>query len=405
MHVQAAPRLVWLLMGGVAVVGSNSLALSPILNDVATALDTTPVAVARANAAYGAATALSALTLGRRIDGIGSARVLIAGLVVLALAMLASAAAWHWAALSAAQALAGAAAGVVLPATYSLATSIAPEEKQAQVLGRVLTGWSVSLVAGVPLSALVAGFASWRLSFALLALPLTLSAILLRRLPLPATVAHTERMQVPTAALLRDPRLLALLGACLLFMTGFYGAYTYLGDHARNLLDLSAGQAGLIVLAYGAGFGLASLGDRLIDRWGAERLFPAVLAAVAFIYVLLGLEASGLAWLLGVASAWGFANHFGLNTLVLLLSRLRPESRGAVLGLNSAVTYAGASLGAALFGVIYGGLGFGAVSLAAAGSTAAAAVVALLALRPAGPAMTLDPLPSLQPNDNAKHLS
>jgi predicted MFS family arabinose efflux permease len=140
-------------MLSVAIVGSNSLALSPILADVARDLGSNAVEVARANAAYGGATALSALLLGQPIDRHGPRPVLAGALGALALAMLASAAAVHWAWLAAAQAAAGVAAGLVLPATYALATSTAPKGQGAQVLGRVLTGWSLALVAGVPLSA------------------------------------------------------------------------------------------------------------------------------------------------------------------------------------------------------------------------------------------------------------
>ena len=38
---------------------------------------------------------------------------------------------------------------------------------------------------------------------------------------------------------------------------------------------------------------------------------------------------------------------------MLLLSRARPEERGAVLGLNTCVTYLGASLGTAVAGTLY----------------------------------------------------
>ncbi len=56
-------QAVWPLLLAVAAVGSNSLALSPILSDVARDLAATPGEIGRAGAAYGAATALSALPL------------------------------------------------------------------------------------------------------------------------------------------------------------------------------------------------------------------------------------------------------------------------------------------------------------------------------------------------------
>jgi predicted MFS family arabinose efflux permease len=176
-----------------------------------------------------------------------------------------------------------------------------------------------------------------------------------------------------------------LLAVCLLFMTAFYGVYAYLGDHARRLLGLSAAQAGLIVLAYGAGFGLASLGDRAVDRIGAGRLFPAALAAVAAVYAALVPALGTFPTLLALAAAWGFSNHFGLNILVLRLTEACPDARGAVLALNSAVTYAGAFLGAGLFGVLYDGVGFPALAGTASACAGLAAAIAAVALRPAAP--------------------
>jgi predicted MFS family arabinose efflux permease len=367
-------RLIWLLLLGVAIVGSNSLALSPILGDVAADLETTPVAIARANAAYGGATAMSALALGRFVDRFGPGRLLVLGMAALALTMLASAAATHWVWLALAQGAAGAAAGVILPSTYALATAVAPEGKGAETLGRVLMGWSVSLVAGVPLSAAIASAFSWRASYLAFAVVLVLASTLLSRQNIRRTDAGGPAATMQDA--LRRPGVMPLLVVCLLFMTAFYGVYTYLGDHLRNVLGLSATEAGLVVFAYGGGFGMATLADRTIDRIGAARLFPLVLACVAFIYVTMSPAVSTFVTVLLLAGAWGFANHFGLNILVLLLSRTAPEGRGAVLALNSSITYLGALLGAWLFGFIYEGVGFGMVTGAAAICTGIAALIA-----------------------------
>ena len=77
-----------------------------------------------------------------------------------------------------------------------------------------------------------------------------------------------------------------------------------------------------------------------------------------------------------LAGLWGLANHFGLNALILLLARARPDRRGAVLGLNSAVTYLGTLLGTGAAGVLYPRAGFAALTLTAAALVAGAAVLA-----------------------------
>ncbi|MGX9693154.1 MFS transporter [Achromobacter anxifer] len=363
------------LMFAVSVVGSNGLALSPILSDVARSYSTSPLTISTAISAYGAATAASAFFLAARIDRIGIRRSLLGAMAALIAALILSACAPHWIVLTLAQALAGAAAGVILPAAYGSAALIAQPGQEARTLGRVIAGWSVSLVAGVPLSALISDAVGWRATYGALALCATIAVLGLRKLP--------ER-RAATPAPLRLSRLLAplsyrdvpaLLLGCLAFSSAFYGVYAFLADHVRGLLALSAGQVGFIAFAYGAGFLLAGVaGAPLIERLGPRRALPLALGVIALVYLGLLPAAHALASVLAIAVLWGAASQLSLNLLVLLLSRARPEERGAVLGLNTCTTYLGASVGTAIAGTIYTHAGFEALGLAAASALAAAAL-------------------------------
>ncbi|CAB3686516.1 MFS transporter [Achromobacter piechaudii] len=363
------------LMFAVSVVGSNGLALSPILADVARSFSTSALTISTAISAYGAATAASAFFLAGRIDRIGIRRSLLGAMLVLIAALLLSATAPHWLVLTAAQAMAGAAAGVILPAAYGSASLVAAEGQEARTLGRVIAGWSVSLVAGVPLSALISDAIGWRATYGTLALCAAIALLGLRKLP--------ER-QVQNAAPLRLSRLLAplsyrdvpvLLLACLAFSSAFYGVYAFLADHVRALLALSAGQVGFIAFAYGAGFMLAGFaGAPLIERLGPRRALPLALAAIATVYLLLLPAAHALAMVLALAVLWGAASQISLNLLVLLLSRARPDERGAVLGLNTCTTYLGASLGTAIAGTLYTHVGFEALGIGASAAVGLAAL-------------------------------
>ncbi|MDF8365026.1 MFS transporter [Achromobacter anxifer] len=363
------------LMFAVSVVGSNGLALSPILSDVARSYSTSPLTISTAISAYGAATAASAFFLAARIDRIGIRRSLLGAMAALIAALILSACAPHWIVLTLAQALAGAAAGVILPAAYGSAALIAQPGQEARTLGRVIAGWSVSLVAGVPLSALISDAVGWRATYGALALCATIAVLGLRKLP--------ER-RAANPAPLRLSRLLAplsyrdvpaLLLGCLAFSSAFYGVYAFLADHVRGLLALSAGQVGFIAFAYGAGFLLAGVaGAPLIERLGPRRALPLALGVIALVYLGLLPAAHALASVLAIAVLWGAASQLSLNLLVLLLSRARPEERGAVLGLNTCTTYLGASVGTAIAGTIYTHAGFEALGLAAASALAAAAL-------------------------------
>jgi leucine dehydrogenase len=345
-----------LLMGAVAIVGSNGLLLSPILADVGRSYATDVVAISRAISAYAGATAVSAFLLAPQIDRIGPRRAACFGMATLVAALIGSAMAPNWWMLAAAQAIAGLGAGVILPASYTLATMIAKPGDEARMLGRVLVGWSLSLVAGVPISAYIAETLGWRVSYLVLAIKALVILVGLRKLPerqLSATVSVRTTLHA-----LADPAILPLLFVCLCFSISFYGVYAFLADAIRHTLSVSAGQTGLVVLAYGAGFAAAIFANSVADRIGTRWFMPATLSASALIYVAMAFAVRDFAAIVVVAVVWGVVTHLCLSMIVLLLVRARPNERGTVLGLNSATTYLGAMVGTALAGVIYTHSGF-----------------------------------------------
>lgn len=365
------------LLGVVATVGSNSLVLSPILTDVSEGLGTSAATTARAIAAYGGATALSALLLAPLIDRFGSRKMLMRGLIALTLGIGLSALAENWVLLALFQALAGLGAGVVLPATYALVTKTAPKGQEARLLGRVLTGWSVSLVLGVPVSALIADALGWRACFLVLGLLALATLAGLRRVPEDTPDDASEATNyIGSLRSNMTWRIALMLVICFAYMIAFYGVYPFIGDHVRRTLDASTSFAGLFALAYGVGFGAASLADGFLDQYDPKRLFPLALFAIGAIYVAVGQAAAEPLLLLCACLIWGFLNHFGLNILVLLLSRFAGAARGAILGINSAVTYLGVLCGAALFGPLYEQQGLAGIALIAAASLLVATVIA-----------------------------
>ena len=266
-----------------------------------------------------------------------------------------SALATSWVMLALAQAIAGLAGGVMLPAIYTVATTTGSQEEGSRMLGRVLAGWSVSLIAGVPLSALIAERFGWQASFLSLSALVATSLVGFWAMPRLDNDTRPQKARNPFAVLAL-PGIVPLLLVQFLFMTAFYGTYAFFGDHLRTSLGLSAGMAGLVVLFYGIGFGIAATADGIVDRVGPVKALPYAMTFVAIAYGIMPFMATSLIGALVAASLWGFANHFVLNVIVLRLSRIGGTQRGAVLGLNSAITYFGALVGA--LGELYANLGF-----------------------------------------------
>lgn len=370
------PPFAFLLTICVGVIGSNSLALGPIAPEVAESLGTRVPAVMTASAAFGIGTAVSAVFLGRLIDRHGPRRMLGMALLLLAAGLAGSAFAPALTLLVAAQFIVGIAAGIALPAIYTLASVIAPAGRESETIGLVLTGWTLSMVAGVPLSAAIADFAGWRMVYVVVSAATLIACAAVR---FSAVREGTRGKATSPLAALGVRGVAPLLVACAAFMAAFYGVYAYIGDHLHAALGLPISANGLIAVSYGLGFGGAVFLDRLIDRFGAGRLLPVIFLTVGGVYLLMGAASGSYPGMLAVVFFWGLANHFGLNVLIMRLTALDPARRGAVMGLNSGVTYLALFAGTIGFGAAYAGNAFPILPLAAAGLMLIAALAAALA--------------------------
>lgn len=354
-----------LLMAAVTIVGSNSLALSPVALEIGRGLGGAGAReVLVASALFGAGTAAAAVGIAPFADRIGLSRALFLALCVLMAGMAGTALAPALWVVWAAQAVAGLGAGVALPATYGLAAEIAPKGQESTFLGRVLMGWTLSLVFGASAAALIAEVAGWRAVHGVLA---ALGVLVLLAMAASPRMGQVRPAQGGTPwSALRVPGIGPALGVAGGYMAAFYGLYAYVAPHLQAELGWPVWMAGAVPLVYGIGFGLASLADPLIDRFGARRVAPYVFGVLVVQYLALA-AATGSAWaLVALCLTWGMINHLGLNLIVGRLAALDPARRGAVLGLNSGVTYLAMFVATAGFGWFDTALGLAACAVLSA---------------------------------------
>ena len=355
-----------LLMAAVTIVGSNSLALSPIALEIGRGFGgASAQEVLVAGSLFGAGTAAAAVGIAPFADRIGLSRALFLAVAVLVSGMVGTAVAPSLPVVWVAQAVAGLGSGVALPATYGLAAEIAPKGRESTFLGRVLMGWTLSLVFGASAAALIAEVAGWRAVHGVLA---AMGCLVLLALAASPRMGEVRAAQGSTPwAALRVPGIGAALSVAGGYMAAFYGLYAYVAPHLQAGLGWPVWMAGAVPLVYGIGFGLASIGDPWIDRFGARRVAPFVFGLLVAQYLALATVA-GSAWALVVLClSWGMINHLGLNLIVGRLAGLDPARRGAVLGLNSGVTYLAMFLATAGFGWVEIWAGFAACAVLSAG--------------------------------------
>lgn len=353
-------RLLTLSLAGV---GIQALMLSPLLTDIAKGLGTGPKEIGFAAAAYGIGVAAAALVAAPQLGRWPKRLAIRLAFLLLSAALVVCGLAWNWHILAFGQLVSGLASGVIIPATYALTGDIAAPERRSQAIGKVLFGWSVAMVAGVPLAALLSAFAGWRGTFLIVA---GIAALMVAGgALLPRTQSHGSGQSVRYRDVLAVPGALLGYAATFAYMIGFYQTYTFIGDHVRQLHGAGAWLGGVISLAYGLGFGAGVVFDKWIDAKGPSQVLPMALGLVGLNYLVLPLATGNMLVVAVYPVIWGLANHFCMTSLVSFMGALSPQLRGTIMGLFSFVTYAALGTAGAVYGPVYDGLGFFAVSGAA----------------------------------------
>jgi len=372
-------RQLALLTAAIAVVGANSMVLAPITGAVSRDIGGDPADIVRAAAAYGVTTAISAVFLAPRADRIGANKALYQSVIILLISMVASVFSPNLLTLSLAQGLGGIGAGIAIPAIYALAPQLGPKGQEKRSMGLVLSGWTLALVAGVAGSGFLAEWAGWRSVYTVLAFAIIGVFVAMHFVDMRVDLS-TARPSSPLTAL-KVPGIGRGLFAAGALMLGFYGTYAFIGAHVHDALGRGTDGAGVVTLFYGTGFGLAALVDKYVDRLPQRQAGVLSFSGLTIVYLAQLMFGGTFGLLVAIALIWGIVQHLGLNFAVSRLAALDASQRGAVLGLNSAITYLAVTGGALAFRPAYEAGGLAYCNLISAICVAAAVIESLTAKR------------------------
>jgi predicted MFS family arabinose efflux permease len=291
---------------------------------------------------------ISAPLFGYVSDRFGRRRVLICCLLAFCAANLLTAAASNLSALLAARLFAGAVAGGVSPAIYTLVSGAAPTDRRATWLALAVSGLLAALALGASLGALVGAHLGWSAVFITLAASGLMVAWLNGRVwprEHPCRAASNRPLDRLAAA-----RVAGRLVPTIAWSTGLYGVYTYLGT-GLNEIGFSAAHIARAILIYGCGAIAGTLvGGRLADRLGAKRTAGASLAGLCICFLLLPLTLRSGALVelaLGISSA---VAQFFFPAQQAGLAADFPTRRSTVLAWNNSALFLGISLGSLIGG-------------------------------------------------------
>jgi predicted MFS family arabinose efflux permease len=320
------------------------------------------------------------------VDRYERKRLLLTMFALFALATLGCGLAPNYLTLLAARGIAGAFGGVLGSMVHTMVGDLIPFERRGRAAGTIMMAFSVSTVAGVPLSLFLANYFGWRFPFFLIA---ALAAALLllgwKQLPtlrghLPAALISEDERAHPLAAMretLCDANHLRAFAFMALLMLAGFTVIPFITIYATANVGIRQEDIPYMYLAGGcATFFTARWIGRLADAHGKVRVFRVVaLAALVPLFVQTHLPPVPLWFMVACATVF-FILVPGrmVPAMAIMTSAVQPRLRGTFLSLNGAVQNLFSGIAAYLGGLMItmeGGKvsGYGNVGLLAMGAT------------------------------------
>ncbi len=311
--------------------------------------------------AYTLSAGFSGLMAATYIDRFGRKQLLLGMYSLFGLATLACALAPDYLWLLVARVAAGLFGGVLSALSQTIVADVIPFERRGRAMGVVMTSFSVSTVAGVPLGLFLAAHFNWHAPFVgIAALVGLLSLAAWQTLPrLDAHLHHPERVSVwrGIGQVLAEPNHLKAFAVSGLMMFAAFTVIPYITIYLQSNAGMKTQEVPWIYLCGGLATLLsARYFGRLTDRVGKVQMFQRLALAVTVPLMATTLSQGLPLWGLLAISTLFFTVMSGrmIPGMAMISSAALPRLRGTFMTLNSAVQSASMGLAALVAGLIIG---------------------------------------------------
>lgn len=310
-------------------------------------------------ASYSFSAALSGLFAATFVDRFERKRLLLSMFGLFGLATLSCGMAPGYTTLLIARGLAGAFGGVMGAMVQTVIGDVIPFARRAKAGGIVATAFSISTVAGVPLSLWLAAHYQWRAPFILIAV-LSVLFILVGMRVLPELHHHISAQKrahpfVEMFAVLRDPNhLRALLFSALIIFSGFT-VIPYITIYAVGNVGITQHDIPYIYLFGGAATLItARLIGHSADLRGKVKIYRLVaVAALLPLFVVTNIGAAPLwLWLICTTTFFVLVSGRMIPAMAIITSAAQPKLRGTFMSLNGTMQSFAMGLATTLAGFI-----------------------------------------------------
>ena len=295
-------------------------------------------------ASYSFSAAAAGLLMAPVVDRFERKRFLLVIFLAFALATLLCAAAPNYSLLLIARGLAGIFGGMMGALVHTMVADAIPFERRAKATGYIATAFSVSSIAGVPLSLLLADALGWQAPFLLIAF-VSGGLIWFGYRALPEFRAHLDvaREERAVRQMLRvvvEPNhLRAMLLSCLVILGGFT-VIPYITLYAVTNVGIAGDEVPVIYFLGGAATLItARLIGALADRLGKVRVFRTIaLAACVPVLLVTNIGQAHLVVYLAITTLFFILVSGRMVPLLAIVgAAVKAQERGTFLSLNATV--------------------------------------------------------------------
>lgn len=270
--------------------------------------------------------------------------------------------------------------GVFVVTALTVASKLAPPDKQGSAIATLVMGFSTALIIGVPIGRVVAAAYNWKVIFGGIGL-LGVLAMLVIWLTIPRTDGEEPVPVRKQLALLKEPRILIALSITFFWIAGYSIVYTYISPFLLTVTGMSEKVVSAGLFAFGIASLIGSkLGGFSTDKWGVPRTLIGGMLLHAVVLILLSLTAQSPVIVFPLLMLWAFSAWSSGPTQQYHLITLAPEASGIMLSLNSSVLQLAMAAGAGIGGIIVVQAPLASISWVGAASVAVAAATAAASL-------------------------
>jgi predicted MFS family arabinose efflux permease len=337
------PKLLVLAVG-LFLVGTNGFVIAGLLPSIAKSLGVGASDVSYSITFYAIVVAVASPAVSVLLPRVSRTTLMALGLVLISVGTVVAAAAPTLTVFTLGRIVAALGGAALVPPATAAAAALTTPERRGRAIAFVAVGFTAATAFGAPLGTAIAASGGWRIPLFGIACLATITAVVLalfvRNIPIGAPVSAHARF-----AALRDARILLVLIATLLVVSGFNVVYIFSAAVTASATAGSASGLAVLLLAFGiSGIAGNVLAGPLTDRFGNRPVAIATLGLLVASMLVLLLVDHGFVGTVIVFALWGVSANAIALPLQHRLVQVNPATAGVALSWYSTALYAGIAL-------------------------------------------------------------